>query len=367
MRITIVLVFSLVLYKAKGQCNLMLTGVFDGPLPGGLPKVVELYVNTDISDLNNYGLGSANNGGGSDGIEFLFPNDTVQAGSFIYISAESTAFFDFFGFAPNYLTGTLPTSACYFNGNDAIELFYQNQIIDRIGDSNVDGSGTVWDYQDGWLYRYDNQTCNLGSYDYTMWESSGTGVLLGASDNDSATYPFPIGTYQNSPLPIHDFVVEYEVYEDLVLLNILLLGTLENETILLERSTNGLDFTAFQMISPHQLILKLELSGLRAYEYLKIKLLDNAGRVFVERVLFLNWKEEVPYVCYYTGDDLVLINTSEKVVSVGVYFINSQSFKSIELHPFQEAKLSISLRIQPLVVLFKDKKGRSLFSKRILL
>ena len=83
--------------------------------------------------------------------------------------------------------------------------------------------------------------------------------------------------------------------------------------------------------------------------------------------MFLNWKEEVPYVCYYTGDDLVLINTSEKVVSVGVYFINSQSFKSIELHPFQEAKLSISLRIQPLVVLFKDKKGRSLFSKRILL
>ena len=121
------------------------------------------------------------------------------------------------------------------------------------------------------------------------------------------------------------------------------------------------------MISPHQLILKLELSGLRAYEYLKIKLLDNAGLVFVEMVLFLNWKEEVPYVCYYTGDDLVLINTSEKVVSVGVYFINSQSFKSIELHPFQEAKLSISLRIQPLVVLFKDKKGRSLFSKRILL
>ena len=151
------------------------------------------------------------------------------------------------------------------------------------------------------------------------------------------------------------------------MLNILLLGTLENETVLLERSTNGLDFTAFQMLSPKQLILKLELSGLRAYEYLKIKLLDNAGRVFVERVLSLDWKEEVPYVCYHTGDDLVLINTSEKVVSVGVYFINSQSFKSIELIPFQEAKLSVSLRIQPLIVLFKDEKGRSLFSKRILL
>ena len=47
----------------------------------------------------------------------------------------------------------------------------------------------------------------------------------------------------------------------------------------------------------------------------------------------------------------------------GVYFINSQSFKSIDLLPFQEAKLSIGLRIQPLVVLFKDETGNVLQRK----
>jgi hypothetical protein len=49
--------------------GLMITGVLDGPLPGGLPKVIELYAFADIADLSIYGVGSANNGGGTDGEE----------------------------------------------------------------------------------------------------------------------------------------------------------------------------------------------------------------------------------------------------------------------------------------------------------
>ena len=47
--------------------NLVITAVFDGPLPGGTPKGVELYVINDINDLSAYGIGAANNGGGTDG------------------------------------------------------------------------------------------------------------------------------------------------------------------------------------------------------------------------------------------------------------------------------------------------------------
>ena len=42
---------------------LTLTGVIDGPLPGGTPKALELYANCNVADLSQYGLGSANNGG----------------------------------------------------------------------------------------------------------------------------------------------------------------------------------------------------------------------------------------------------------------------------------------------------------------
>ncbi|MFP6904646.1 MAG: hypothetical protein VCG02_05450, partial [Verrucomicrobiota bacterium] len=55
---------------ASASGNMIITAVFDGPLPQGRPKGVELYVLDDIPDLSLYGIGSANNGGGSDGQEF---------------------------------------------------------------------------------------------------------------------------------------------------------------------------------------------------------------------------------------------------------------------------------------------------------
>ncbi len=53
--------------------SLVITGVIDGPLSGGVPKAVEFYVLNDIPDLSVYGFGSANNGGGSAGEEYTFP------------------------------------------------------------------------------------------------------------------------------------------------------------------------------------------------------------------------------------------------------------------------------------------------------
>ena len=61
--------------------DLLITAVYDGPLTGGVPKGVELYVLNDIPDLSDYGLGSANNGGGTDGEEFTFPAGSATAGS----------------------------------------------------------------------------------------------------------------------------------------------------------------------------------------------------------------------------------------------------------------------------------------------
>ena len=68
------------------ESSLLITGVFDGDLTGGLPKIIELYVIKDIADLSLFGVGSANNGGGTDGPEFYFPKGTsASAGEFIYL------------------------------------------------------------------------------------------------------------------------------------------------------------------------------------------------------------------------------------------------------------------------------------------
>ena len=52
-------------FNALSQSDLIITAVFDGPLTGGTPKGVELYVVNNIADLSIYGLGAANNGGGT--------------------------------------------------------------------------------------------------------------------------------------------------------------------------------------------------------------------------------------------------------------------------------------------------------------
>ena len=66
--------------------DLVITGVVDGPLSGGVPKAIELCATADVADLSIYGVGSANNGGGTDGEEFTFPAVGVSAGTFVYVA-----------------------------------------------------------------------------------------------------------------------------------------------------------------------------------------------------------------------------------------------------------------------------------------
>ena len=169
---------------------LMISGMYDGPLPGGVPKGVELYALEDILDLSIYGVGSANNGTGSPGVEFAFPADTVLAGTYIYVASDSTNFHNFFGFAPDYVSG-----ASNINGDDAYELYKDGTVIDVFGDVNLDGTGQSWEYLDGWALRKDNELNNYGVFVDTNWIYSGTNNLEGGTTNATCNSPFPIGTF----------------------------------------------------------------------------------------------------------------------------------------------------------------------------
>ncbi len=168
--------------------DLIITGVVDGSLSGGLPKAIEFYVVNDICDLSAYGFGSANNGDGSDGQEYTF-SGSARAGDYLYVSSESAGFTSFFGFEP-----TDTASAANINGDDAIELFKNGEVIDVFGDVEINGSGEPWDYGDGWAYRV-NRTAADGSFDTEDWRFSGPDVLDDELLNTSAAMPFPARTY----------------------------------------------------------------------------------------------------------------------------------------------------------------------------
>jgi predicted extracellular nuclease/endonuclease I len=170
--------------------DIVISGVIDGPLPGGTPKAVELYVVNDISNLSRCGIGSANNGGGSDGQEFDFPAENMVAGNYIYVATDTVQFNSFFGFAPNYVS-----SAANINGNDAIELFCDGAVVDIFGEISVDGSGQPWEHTDGWAYREANTGPDGSTFVLSNWSFSGPNALDDQLSNATAETPFPSSSF----------------------------------------------------------------------------------------------------------------------------------------------------------------------------
>lgn len=179
------------------QTDLILTAVFDGNLPGQLPKGVELYVVNDISDMSVYAVGSANNGDGSDGPEFVFPADSFTAGTYLYVASEATGFENFFGFAPNYTGG-----AVNINGDDAIELYLNDEVVDVYGEVQYETFDESWDYDNGWAYRNNGTGPDGNTFVPGNWTISGVGALAGAATNGEADVPVPAGTYNPEAIEV---------------------------------------------------------------------------------------------------------------------------------------------------------------------
>ena len=73
-------------------------------MSSGRPKGIELYAIKDISDLSVYGIGVANNGGDTDGVEYTL-SGSASAGDYIHIigSGYDDSFYQFFGISSNIL------------------------------------------------------------------------------------------------------------------------------------------------------------------------------------------------------------------------------------------------------------------------
>lgn len=181
--------------SVSGCGNLVISGIIDGPITGGLPKAVEFYALADIPDLSEYGFGSANNGGGTDGEEFTFPAVAITKGSRFWVATESSAFQSFFGFPPAFTSTFAPS----INGDDAIELFCSGQVIDVFGNINQSGTGQAWEYMDGWAYRKINTGPDGTFFEINNWTFSGINALDNVATNASAPMPVPLNFTSNKP------------------------------------------------------------------------------------------------------------------------------------------------------------------------
>lgn len=181
-------------FSARAQ--LMLTGILDGGMDGGTPKAIELFANESIADLGQYGFENASNGNPSSGEpDFIFAG-AAQMGSYLYAgnSRDGTSLTSF-GIEENtgdadpdtpwFSDSTAIGSPARVNGNDAIILYKFDSdlddwtVIDTYGNPGEDGTGTDWDYTNGWAYRMDGtEPANDGSFVQADWDVH-TGELDG--------------------------------------------------------------------------------------------------------------------------------------------------------------------------------------------
>ncbi len=170
---------------AIGQNDLHLQGVIDFTVPSGGSdgKAIHVLASSDIPDLSVYGIGVANNGGGTDGQEYDFPAISVNSGDDILIVRSLDAMTGYFGscFADFEVVLAEGTSSISQNGDDAIELFANGVVVEVFGDVDVDGSGEAWDYLDSWAYQVDGE-----------WTFGGVNCTDGSTMTFDSNCPYPM-------------------------------------------------------------------------------------------------------------------------------------------------------------------------------
>ena len=189
---------------------LELKGVLDFSVswPGTYAKAIHLVATDDITDLSAYGIGAANNGGGTDGLEYTFPNQAVSSGDNILLLASQEAFDCYMNASSIFdviIEDSFMTSS--INGDDAIELFFNNTVVETFGEIDCDpnAGGTTcpeWEYTDTWAYKDSSGTWTYGDINSTdntetIWDVTDTANIYPAAVGQETASGIDVGVIGN--------------------------------------------------------------------------------------------------------------------------------------------------------------------------
>ena len=187
----ILISFSLINITISSQSNLELLGVLDLDVPtgGSTGKAIHVKANQNIPDLSIYGIGIANNGGGTDGQEYTFPSISLNTGEDVIVCRDTAVINSYFvGCSPFNLVILDDQAVITQNGDDAIELFENGVVIETFGDINVDGTGEPWEYKDSWAYK---DTSGSVTFNGLNWVMGGVDCTDGSTTSISSNCPYP--------------------------------------------------------------------------------------------------------------------------------------------------------------------------------
>lgn len=180
--------------------NPIITAIADGDCTGGLPKVVEIYADGTV-DFSLYSLEKSPNGAAFGSSLNLQDLGTVTD-DFVYIYKDDTSDNSIFNAEFPSAVNTLETTsdAVSFNGDDGIRIVLDSDasVVDQYGEA-ADGTGTVWEYKDGYAKRLNGTSAN-GTFTEADWafhngDLNGEGTCQGGSAFETI---IGIGTYEST-------------------------------------------------------------------------------------------------------------------------------------------------------------------------
>lgn len=270
-----------------------ITIVFDGPLTGGTPKFVELYV-LESTNFSTWSLRNHNNGGtGVSNSTSLSTLGTVPAGSYVYVilTGNDDEFRTYFGLSANP-TYTVLGGAPNVNGDDAISLNNGTSNVDVFGVIGVDGTGTSWDYEDGFATR-SNLESPSSTFVQSQWNMSGTNVTDGCTTNASCGAMVTLGAI-TLPISLKSFTAT-PLDRTSALLSFATALEQNNDYFSIERSADGLRFSEIGRVQGAGNSLQTreynytDNTPLRGINYYRLKQVDYDGKYTFSPVVSLNF------------------------------------------------------------------------------
>lgn len=186
--------------------GLIISEVVDATLSGGNPKFVEL-TNTGLTDYTfptGGGIIVQSNSNNDLNVDVPLDGLTIASGDTIVIQSSSNdgiaVFESTYGFAAD-----LYTNAFFSNGDDRYAIWDGSAIVDIHGQLDTDGTGTDWEYLDGYAYSLkDRFAPNGGAFDSSNWFHSGVNALETGDDVEEAALIVALttpGTHVWTPTP----------------------------------------------------------------------------------------------------------------------------------------------------------------------
>ena len=193
---------SILAISVYGQTPII-TMISDGDCSGGTPKVVELYAQGTV-DFSLYSIELQSNSNSTWGNAESLASLGIVTNGFVYLyrTADQAIFNVEY---PSALNTIGLAASLNFNGDDRIRIIEtaSSTVIDQYGQEGLDGTGTAWEYTDGYAKRNSGTGPEvpfvIANWTYANGALNTLGVCQGG------TNPFEtiigLGTYTPSVVP----------------------------------------------------------------------------------------------------------------------------------------------------------------------